>query len=69
MSQPSPSEISAFLADLAAHRGAGDGGYAQLMNRKADLLERIANARPEDAEAAEVAAKARARADQPTSTD
>jgi hypothetical protein len=69
MSQPSPSEISAFLADLAAHRRTGEGDYAQLMTRKADLLERIAAASPENADAADVAANARARADQLTSTD
>jgi hypothetical protein len=69
MSQPSPSEISAVLADLAAYRRTGEGDYAQLMTRKADLLERIAADRPQDTEAADVAANARARADQLTSTD
>jgi hypothetical protein len=63
MSDPSPSEISAFLADLAAHRRSDSGDLATLMDRKADLLERIAATRPDDTEAAEVAANARANAD------
>ncbi|MGW7753362.1 hypothetical protein ACWGK6_17815 [Streptomyces violaceusniger] len=65
MSRPTISEISALLADLANFRTRGAGSLAELMNRKADLLERIAAARPDDAEAAEVAA-ARARADELT---
>ncbi|MEV6133048.1 hypothetical protein AB0M05_40720 [Streptomyces violaceusniger] len=65
MSRPTISEVSALLADLADladFRTRGAGSNAELMNRKADLLERIAAAQPDDAEAAEVAAAARARA-------
>ena len=69
MSQPSTSEISAFLAALATCDRSDPGEYAQLMTRKAELLERIAAARPGDADAAEVATLARARADQLTSTN
>ena len=69
MSQPSASEISAFLAALADRNPSDQGAYAELMTRKADLLERIAAARPGDVDAAEVAASARARAEQLTSTD
>ncbi|MCZ2526005.1 hypothetical protein ACFW9F_02170 [Streptomyces sp. NPDC059506] len=69
MSRPSLSEVSAFLADLAAHRRRGIGDRTELMNRKADLLERIAADRPDDTEAAEVAADARARADALKSAD
>ncbi|KIE23712.1 hypothetical protein LK08_28375 [Streptomyces sp. MUSC 125] len=69
MSRPSISEVSALLADLADHRKFGLGDYAELMSRKADLLERIAADRPDDAEAAEVAAAARARADELKPTD
>ncbi|MEU9965140.1 hypothetical protein [Streptomyces malaysiensis] len=69
MSRPTISEISALLADLANFRTRGSGSRAELMNRKADLLERIAAARPDDAEAAEVAAAARARADELTAQD
>ena len=69
MSQPSASEISAFLAALADRNPSDRGDYAQLMTRKAELLERIAAARPDDTEAAEVAANARARAEKLTSTD
>ncbi|MFF4479805.1 hypothetical protein ACFY1A_22670 [Streptomyces sp. NPDC001520] len=63
MSRPTISEVSALLADLADFRTRGSGSRAELMSRKADLLERIAAARPDDAQAAEVAAAARARAD------
>ncbi|MGP3942985.1 hypothetical protein [Streptomyces sp. 6N106] len=63
MSRPTISEVSALLADFRA-RGAGSN--AELMNRKADLLERIAAAQPDDVKAAEVAAAARARADELT---
>ncbi|CDR08201.1 hypothetical protein [Streptomyces iranensis] len=66
MSRPTISEVSALLADLADFRTRGAGSNAELMNRKADLLERIAAARPDDVEAAEVAAAARARADELT---
>ncbi|MFF7649104.1 hypothetical protein ACFZCY_04455 [Streptomyces sp. NPDC007983] len=66
MSRPSISEISTLLADLSDFRTLGDGSYAELMRRKADLLERIAAAQPDDIEAAEVAATARARADELT---
>ncbi|WP_448330112.1 hypothetical protein [Streptomyces sp. DSM 41534] len=66
MSRPTISEVSALLADLADFRARGSGNRAELMNRKADLLERIAAARPDDAQAAEVAAAARAYADELT---
>ncbi|QMU68119.1 hypothetical protein [Streptacidiphilus sp. P02-A3a] len=69
MSQPTASEISAFLAALADRNPSDQGEYAQLMTRKAELLERIAAACPSDVDAAEVAANARARAEQLTSTD
>lgn len=63
MSRPTISEVSALLADFRTRVA---GSKAELMNRKADLLERIAAARPDDVEAAEVAAAARARADELT---
>ncbi|ASQ95937.1 MULTISPECIES: hypothetical protein [unclassified Streptomyces] len=66
MPRPTISEVSALLADLADFRTRGAGSNAELMNRKADLLERIAAAQPDDVEAAEVAAAARARADELT---
>ncbi|MFI1092067.1 hypothetical protein [Streptomyces sp. NPDC020917] len=62
MSRPSPRELSDFLSDLAAFRTDSNGDYAELMARKADLLERIAADMPDDADAAEVAALARTRA-------
>ncbi|MEY9486260.1 hypothetical protein RKD26_002054 [Streptomyces calvus] len=71
MSRPSIAEVSALIADLAAafrqNRTAGE--YAALMDRKADLLERIAAHSPGDAEAAEVARLARERADSLKSAD
>ncbi|MFJ5033265.1 hypothetical protein ACIQB5_35525 [Streptomyces sp. NPDC088560] len=69
LSRPSISEVSALITDLADHRKFGVGDYRELMSRKADLLERIAADQPGDAEAAEVAAAARARADELESTD
>lgn len=63
MSRPSARELSALLADLAEHDRSDRAAYAELMSRKADLLERIAADMPGDREAAEVAALARARAD------
>ncbi|KUL48958.1 hypothetical protein ADL28_27630 [Streptomyces violaceusniger] len=66
MSRPTISEVSALLADLADFRTRGAGSKAELMNRKADLLERIAATQPDDAQAAEVAAAARARANELT---
>jgi hypothetical protein len=63
MPGPSISEISAFLADLNAHRRTGSGDLGALMDRKASLLERIAATRPGDTEAAAIAANARANAD------
>ncbi|WP_314218864.1 MULTISPECIES: hypothetical protein [Streptomyces] len=66
MSRPSIAEVSALIADLAALRQNPDrtsDEYAALMNRKADLLERIAACTPGDADAAEVARLARERAD------
>lgn len=56
-------DLSGFLADMAEHRRSGRGDLAELMARKADLLERIAAERPGDTLAAEVAANARANAD------
>ncbi|MEW1860693.1 hypothetical protein AB0399_09990 [Streptomyces sp. NPDC088194] len=69
MIRPSPRELSAFLSDLAAFRTDGNGDYAELMARKADLLERIASDTPGDAEAADVAALARTRANDFKATD
>ncbi|MDQ0960758.1 hypothetical protein QFZ66_004636 [Streptomyces sp. B4I13] len=69
MSRPSISEVSSLLADLADHRKFGVGDYADLMSRKAELLESIAADRPDDTEAAEVAAAARARVDELKPTD
>jgi hypothetical protein len=65
MSRPTISEVNAFLADLQTFRenGAGSAEYAALMERKAELLERIAAHTPGDADAAEVARLARERAD------
>ena len=66
MSRPSVAEVSSLIADLAGLRQNPDrtsGEYAALMNRKADLLERIAAHTPGDAETAEVARLARERAD------
>lgn len=69
MIRPSPRELSDFLSDLAAFCTDGNGDYAELMARKADLLERIASDMPGDAEAAEVAALARTRANDLKATD
>ncbi|KDN75404.1 hypothetical protein DF19_24745 [Streptomyces olindensis] len=69
MSCPSISEVSALIVDLVDHRKFGVGDYRELMSRKADLLERIAADQPGDAEVAEAAAAARARADELKSTD
>ncbi|MBY8885013.1 hypothetical protein K7472_09165 [Streptomyces sp. PTM05] len=66
MSRPTVSEVSAFLADLRSHHD-DPSAYADLMARKADLLERIAADRPDDPEAAQIAAAARARAERLTS--
>jgi hypothetical protein len=65
MSRPTISEVNAFLADLQTLRefGANSTEYAALMERKADLMERIAANSPGDADAAEVARLARERAD------
>lgn len=63
MSGPSISEVSALIADLANYRKHRVGDLADLMSRKADLLERIAADSPGDTEAAEVTAIARDRAD------
>ncbi|WP_306950817.1 hypothetical protein [Streptomyces sp. B4I13] len=54
---------------MADHRKFGVGDYADLMSRKAELLESIAADRPDDTEAAEVAAAARARVDELKPTD
>ncbi|WP_432033183.1 hypothetical protein [Streptomyces antibioticus] len=66
MSRPSVAEVSALIADLASLRqnpNRHSAEYAALMDRKADLLERIAASTPGDADAAEVARLARERAD------
>jgi hypothetical protein len=64
MSRPTVAEVSALVADLAAYRHhRTPAQYAALMERKADLLERIAAHTPGDADAAEVARLARRRAD------
>ncbi|MGW0283614.1 hypothetical protein ACWDXT_10930 [Streptomyces sp. NPDC003236] len=64
MSRPSIAEVSALVADLAALRqNRTSSEYTALMERKADLLERIAAHTPDDAEATEVARLARERAD------
>ncbi|MEU5124250.1 hypothetical protein [Streptomyces asoensis] len=66
MSRPSIAEVSALIADLAALRqnpNRTSAEYTALMNRKADLLERIAAHTPGDADAAEAARLARERAD------
>ncbi|URM90755.1 hypothetical protein LUW75_12990 [Streptomyces sp. MRC013] len=70
MSRPSIAEVSALVADLAAlRRGGTSAEYAELMDRKAELLERIAAHTPGDDEAAEVARLARERADAFKSAD
>ncbi|AQA13041.1 hypothetical protein [Streptomyces malaysiensis] len=66
MSRPTCPKSPLLLADLADFRTRGAGSKAELMNRKADLLERIAAAQPVDTQAAEVAAAARAHADELT---
>jgi membrane carboxypeptidase/penicillin-binding protein PbpC len=64
VSRPSIAEVSALVADLAApHRNRTSADWAALMDRKADLLERIVAHTPGDAETAEVARLARERAD------
>ncbi|MGW0079673.1 hypothetical protein ACWDU9_31475 [Streptomyces cellulosae] len=64
MSRPSIAEVSALIADLAAFRwDRTSADYAELMDRKADVLERIAAHTPGDDETAEVARLARERAD------
>jgi hypothetical protein len=59
---PSPREIAALLAEVRNANATGIelAGFAE---RKADLFERIAAARPGDPDAATVAAGARAAAD------
>jgi hypothetical protein len=61
--RPTLDEIAAFLADLKALCTIG-GPPAGLADRKADLLERIADTMPGDEEAAAVACAARSVADQ-----
>ncbi|MET8561696.1 hypothetical protein ABZV75_14235 [Streptomyces flaveolus] len=64
MPRPSIAEVSALTADLSALRqNRTSAEYAALMERKADLLERIAAHTPGEVEAAEVARLARERAD------
>ncbi|MFB7904835.1 hypothetical protein ACFC1T_00200 [Kitasatospora sp. NPDC056076] len=60
--KPSISEIGAFLGHLKASRDSkGDTG--PLLAEKADLLERIAAANPDDRDAAQIAREARTAAD------
>ncbi|KAB1139309.1 hypothetical protein F7R91_40470 [Streptomyces luteolifulvus] len=61
--RPTLDEITAFLADLKALCTIG-GCPAGLADRKADLLERIADTMPGDKEAADVAHAARVAADE-----
>ncbi|NJP99359.1 hypothetical protein [Streptomyces zingiberis] len=61
--RPTAREIAAFLTDLRASRRTDNTESAELLARKADLLERIAASMPGDIEAAEVARIARAAAD------
>ncbi|MFJ3547517.1 hypothetical protein [Streptomyces sp. NPDC090114] len=64
MSRPTIAEVSALVADLAALRQSRTSAdHAALMERKADLLERITAHTPGDTDAAEVARLARERAD------
>ncbi|MFF0209815.1 hypothetical protein [Streptomyces althioticus] len=70
MPRPSIAEVSALIADLAAFRqDRTSAEYAALRDRKADLLERIADHTPGDTEAAEAARLARERADSLKSTN
>ncbi|MFF8098268.1 hypothetical protein ACF07S_00465 [Streptomyces sp. NPDC016640] len=70
MPRPSIAEVSTLIADLAALRqDRTSAEYAALMDRKADLLERIADHTPGDIEAAEVTRLAREPADSLKSTD
>ncbi|MCQ4084420.1 hypothetical protein NGB36_28530 [Streptomyces sp. RB6PN25] len=64
MSRPTVREVADFLAGLNARRDSEPATFAELMERKADLLERIAADLPGDTKTAEVAARARARANQ-----
>ncbi|MBD0690271.1 hypothetical protein [Streptomyces sp. CBMA123] len=60
--KPSISEIGAFLGHLKATRDSKtDTG--PLLAEKADLLERIAKANPDDVDAAQLAREARTAAD------
>ncbi|WP_031075522.1 hypothetical protein [Streptomyces sp. NRRL WC-3742] len=60
--KPSIAEIGAFLGHLKATReNRADTG--PLLAEKADLLARIANANPDDRDAAQIAREARAAAD------
>ncbi|WP_436777840.1 hypothetical protein [Yinghuangia sp. YIM S09857] len=63
--RPSAAEIGAFLGELRALRERDPlaSEFAELMDTKADLLERIADAHPGDAEFADVAEHARRQAD------
>lgn len=61
--RPTVDEIAAFLADLTAQCTIG-GNPVELVNRKADLLERISETMPGDQDAADVAQAARAAADE-----
>ncbi|MFC8372678.1 hypothetical protein ACFUIT_32760 [Streptomyces sp. NPDC057239] len=64
MSRPTIAEVSALIADLAALRQSRTStDHAALMDRKAELLERITAHTPGDTDAAEVTRLARERAD------
>ncbi|MGW2375596.1 hypothetical protein [Kitasatospora sp. NPDC001683] len=60
--KPSISEIGAFLGHLKATR-AQHADTGPLLAEKADILERIAEANPDDRDAAQIAREARAAAD------
>jgi hypothetical protein len=61
--RPTVDEIADFLSDLKALCTIG-GNPVELADRKAELLERIADSMPGDQDAAEVAQDARAAADE-----
>ncbi|KJS58486.1 hypothetical protein [Streptomyces rubellomurinus] len=60
--KPSIAEIGAFLGHLKATREQ-DADSGPLLAEKANILERIAEANPDDLDAAQIAREARAAAD------
>ncbi|MER7849577.1 hypothetical protein ABTZ03_37215 [Kitasatospora sp. NPDC096077] len=60
--KPSISEIGAFLGHVKAVRD-NEADTGPLLAEKADLLERIAEANPDDRDAAQLAREARTAAD------